>query len=37
VPFTTVAWKNGWLVKNIDLPSAGNPARACDKPNPGGT
>jgi len=29
VPFTLVRWKNGWLVKNIDLPSAGNPARSC--------
>ncbi|MBI4502537.1 MAG: hypothetical protein HY700_15430 [Gemmatimonadetes bacterium] len=30
VPFTTVPWKNGWLVKNIDLSAAGNPARTCE-------
>ena len=29
VPFTAVPWGRGWLVKNIDLPSAGNPARSC--------
>ena len=29
VPITTVRWSNGWLVKNIDLSAAGNPARSC--------
>ena len=32
VPFTTVQWKAGWLVKTIDLSAAGNPARPCDQP-----
>ena len=35
VPFTTVPWKNGWLVKNIGLSAAGNPARACGPQAPG--
>jgi hypothetical protein len=36
VPFTTVQWKSGWLVKNIDLSAAGNPVRACgDQAGPG--
>jgi hypothetical protein len=36
VPFTTVRWNSGWLVKNIDLSAAGNPARAClDQPASG--
>jgi hypothetical protein len=35
VPITTVRWGNGWLVKNIDLSSAGNPARPCTDQAPG--
>ena len=35
VPITTVRWGNGWLVKNIDLSSAGNPARPCTEGAPG--
>jgi hypothetical protein len=36
VPFTTVQWKSGWLVKNVDLSAAGNPARGCgDQSAPG--
>ena len=37
VPFTTVPWKSGWLVKNIDLSAAGNPARACADQSGSGT
>ena len=37
VPFTTVQWKKGWLVKNIDLSAAGNPARACGEQAAPGT
>lgn len=29
VPFTVVRWRNGWLVQDIDLSAAGNPARPC--------
>lgn len=29
VPFTVVRWGGGWLVQNIDLSAAGNPARQC--------
>lgn len=29
VPFTVVRWGNGWLVQDIDLSAAGNPARPC--------
>jgi hypothetical protein len=29
VPFTVVRWKDGWLVKAIDLEAAGNPALPC--------
>jgi hypothetical protein len=29
VPFTVVPWAGGWLVSNIDLAQAGNPARRC--------
>jgi hypothetical protein len=29
VPFVTIPWKGGWLVKSIDLAEAGNPARSC--------
>jgi hypothetical protein len=29
VPFTVVRWGNGWLVQDIDLAAAGNPARPC--------
>jgi hypothetical protein len=35
VPFTVVPWGKGWLVKNIDLPSAGNPARNCGEAGSG--
>ena len=37
VPFTVVPWGKGWLVKNIDLPSAGNPARNCAEAGSGST
>jgi hypothetical protein len=37
VPFTTVQWKNGWLVKDIGLADAGNPARSCSADSPPGT
>jgi hypothetical protein len=29
VPFTLVPYRGGWLVRNIDLEKAGNPARRC--------
>jgi len=29
IPFTLVVWERSWLVKAIDLPSAGNPAKSC--------
>jgi len=29
VPFTLGRWKSGWLINNIDLGAAGNPARPC--------
>jgi hypothetical protein len=29
VPFTLGRWKSGWLISNIDLGAAGNPARPC--------
>jgi hypothetical protein len=29
VPFTLTRWGQGWLVSNIDLAAAGNPARPC--------
>lgn len=29
VPFTTLRYRSGWLVKSIDLEAAGNPARRC--------
>ncbi len=29
VPFTVTRFGNGWLVSNVDLAAAGNPARAC--------
>jgi hypothetical protein len=38
VPFTVAPYQGGWLVSNIDLAQAGNPARHCtpDKtPGPG--
>jgi hypothetical protein len=31
VPFTLAPYRNGWLVRNIDLEAAGNPARACPR------
>ena len=34
VPITTVRWGAGWLVKNIDLSAAGNPARPCNASAP---
>ena len=30
VPFTVTRFGNGWLVSNVDLAAAGNPARPCD-------
>lgn len=30
VPFTAGPWKHLWLVQDIDLSAAGNPARKCD-------
>ncbi len=29
VPFTMVPYRGGWLVRNVSLEAAGNPARAC--------
>jgi len=29
VPFTTLQYRDGWLVSNIDLEAAGNPRRPC--------
>ncbi len=29
VPFTLVSYKGGWLISNIDIAAAGNPARSC--------
>ncbi len=29
VPFTLAPYRGGWLVRNIDLEKAGNPARRC--------
>lgn len=29
VPFTVLRYRSGWLVTNIDLAAAGNPARRC--------
>jgi hypothetical protein len=34
VPFTTVLWKSSWLVKDISLADAGNPARSCNPDSP---
>ncbi len=36
VPFTVVRWGNGWLVKQMDLAAAGNPARPCAPGQPSG-
>jgi hypothetical protein len=36
VPFSLVRSGDGWLVRNIDLSQAGNPARRCEV-RPGGT
>jgi hypothetical protein len=30
VPFTVTRFGNGWLVSNVDLAAAGNPARSCE-------
>lgn len=30
VPFTLVPYRNGWLIKSIDLAAAGNPVRRCE-------
>lgn len=32
VPFTVMRYGAGWLVTNIDLAAAGNPARSCAPP-----
>ena len=37
IPITTVQWNKGWLVKNIDLSAAGNPARSCEPGTAPGT
>ncbi len=29
VPFTLVPYRNGWLIRDIDLAAAGNPSRRC--------
>jgi len=29
VPFTLVPYRNGWLIRSIDLAAAGNPSRRC--------
>jgi hypothetical protein len=29
IPFTLVQYREGWLVSEIDLAAAGNPARSC--------
>jgi hypothetical protein len=29
VPFTLIPYKRGWLISNIDIAAAGNPARTC--------
>jgi hypothetical protein len=29
VPFTLIPYKGGWLISNIDIAAAGNPARSC--------
>jgi hypothetical protein len=29
VPFTLVPYRDGWLIRNIDLAAAGNPSRRC--------
>lgn len=29
VPFTLVPYRGGWLISNIDIAAAGNPARSC--------
>ncbi len=35
VPFTLVRWRDGWLVSDIDLGAAGNPALPCrESPGP---
>ena len=36
VPFTVVPYGGGWLVSNIDLAQAGNPARPCGPAKPSG-
>jgi hypothetical protein len=35
VPFTLTQWGQGWLVTNVDLAAAGNPARTCAPGEPG--
>jgi hypothetical protein len=37
VPFTVVPYAGGWLISNIDLAQAGNPARRCAPPKQPGT
>ncbi len=29
VPFTLIPYRNGWLIRDIDLAAAGNPSRRC--------
>lgn len=32
VPFTLVRYRSAWLISNIDIAAAGNPARSCSQP-----
>lgn len=34
VPFTLVQYREGWLISEIDLAAAGNPARSCQRSSP---
>jgi hypothetical protein len=34
VPFTLVPYRGGWLIRSIDLASAGNPSRRCRPGSP---
>lgn len=34
VPFTMVRYREGWLVYEVDLQAAGNPAKPCAQPTP---
>lgn len=33
VPFTLMRFRSGWLISNIDIASAGSPARRCAPPS----